>query len=304
MHDLTEISGGWGTAVYSVDLTYQSEGNTVAQELIVKIHPGLPEAVREFDVLQAVSALGIPVPAARFHTEAAPGLGGSSVVMERVAGSDLRLALSRSLDLIPEMARHLAALHQIPTQSVFPESEDSFAEDGFVAPVPEVMRATLRRFELTDFHPLSDWLDGTPPSSVGSSVLHNDYHPGNILVSEDSDDLVILDWSHAGIGDHRTDLAWSAFWTGEMSGERARSGFVEAYEKISERPVNDLEYFEALKLGARLLTVATWLQGSVKPPVPKITRETIRGDYRPTVLAVYERVREITGVRIPMIQHL
>jgi hypothetical protein len=40
------------------------------------------------------------------------------------------------------------------------------------------------------------------------------------------------------------------------------------------------------------------------PPVHKITAEAIRGDYRPTVLTVYERFHQVTGIRLPLIERL
>ena len=61
---------------------------------------------------------------------------------------------------------------------------------------------------------------------------------------------------------------------------------------------------EALKLGARLLTVGLWLDSAVEPPIRKITEAAIRGGYRSTVTTVYERFREVTGLRLDWVEQL
>ncbi len=307
VHNLTEIEGGWETSVYSFELTYQDTGGPVSEKLVLKVHPGplgASQAAGEYYVMRAISDRGVRVPAVVLQVDDAPGFGGSIVIMERVAGRDLKSALSTSLDLIPGMARQLVRLHQLSPQVVSEETGVLVARDGFVAPDPAALEDAVHRFGLTDFRSLLQWFNGTSPTTVAPSVLHNDFHPENIIVPHGGSGLVIIDWSHAGIGDPRTDLAWSAFWTGVMSGRRARSELVTAYGELSGGEIPDLEYFEALTLGARLLTIATWLQGSVEPPVPKITREAIRGQYKPTVLTVYHRLEAITGVRIPELERL
>jgi len=161
-----------------------------------------------------------------------------------------------------------------------------------------------RRYGLSEFDPLNAWLMAEAPAGLREpSVLHNDYHPPNLIVT-DRAGLVILDWSFAGLGDHRLDLAWSALWTGEMAGDSTRTAFLAAYEAAAARPITDLGYYEALKLGARLLTISLWLRGAMEPAVHKITAEAIRGDYRPSVLTVYERFHQVTGIRLPVIERL
>ena len=59
-----------------------------------------------------------------------------------------------------------------------------------------------------------------------------------------------------------------------------------------------------LKLGARLITIALWLDEDVEIPVPKITKDSIRNEYKVHVLNVYDRVKEITRLEIPLFEGL
>ena len=53
-----------------------------------------------------------------------------------------------------------------------------------------------------------------------------------------------------------------------------------------------------------MLTIATWLDKSVTIPVPKITRDAIRGDYKIHVLNVYRRLKQILAYSLPTFENL
>jgi aminoglycoside phosphotransferase (APT) family kinase protein len=304
---ISEIKGGWETAIYRFDVSYEADGAVHTAGLVGRFYPGSlgPErATREAAVLGAVAGTGTPVPRVVLHSSQPSPFGTAVLITAFVPGLLLLDVLQAGDAPVEEMARRLVELHRIPVSAVFNDRAAPFAEPGFVSDRPEAIAEAADRHGLSEFQPLIAWLKAEAPAEQHEpSVLHNDYHPGNLIVT-DRGDLVILDWSFAGLGDHRLDLAWSALWTGEMAGDHTRAAFLAAYEAAAGRPIVDLDYFEALKLGTRLLTVSLWLRGAVVPPVHKITAEAIRGDYRPTVLTVYGRFREVTGIRLPVIEQL
>lgn len=59
-----------------------------------------------------------------------------------------------------------------------------------------------------------------------------------------------------------------------------------------------------LRLGARLLTIALWLDGAVELPVPKLTKSAIVGEYKPTLMTVYERFQELTGIGLRLFDQM
>jgi len=304
---VVEIEGGWETTVYGFELRYREDGASTTTPLIARFYPGprgAQRAAREGAILRAVSRAGIPVPAVEGEWLEPSPFGTALVVMERVLGVALSGELIRSHDLVTEMARCLVALHQVPISAVFDAHVEPFAEPGFVASEVGAMAEAIDRYGLDEFEPLAGWLSGFAPVEHAPSVLHNDYHPDNIIVRDRGAGLAILDWSFAGVGDYRLDLAWSAFWTGQMTGSDVRRRFLAAYGEVAGRSIDDLDYFEVVKLGARLLTIALWLKEAVELPVPKITAATLRGDYRPTIWAVYRRFRELTAIRVPIFEQL
>jgi aminoglycoside phosphotransferase (APT) family kinase protein len=53
------------------------------------------------------------------------------------------------------------------------------------------------------------WLRHHRPEPSGEALVHGDYRPGNSLVRND-DDIMILDWELAHVGDPAEDLGWWA----------------------------------------------------------------------------------------------
>jgi aminoglycoside phosphotransferase (APT) family kinase protein len=54
---------------------------------------------------------------------------------------------------------------------------------------------------------LAAWLDAHRPPEVPLSLIHGDFQCANLLVDED-DEIVILDWELAQVGDPREDLGY------------------------------------------------------------------------------------------------
>jgi aminoglycoside phosphotransferase (APT) family kinase protein len=295
---LAEIEHGWETTIYRFDLSYEEDGATRTRALVAKRYPG-PDggarAGREAAVLEAVGRAGLPVPRIELVSD-------RTLVMERAPGALLADQITETE--VAGMARLLAGLHRVPVSSVFTDGLEPFSDPAFVEPDPAAMSTAIERFGLDDYRPLLDWLTRSPSRQLSPAVLHNDYHPENIIVEPVTGALTIVDWTFAGVGDPRLDLVWSALWTGAMAGSAARSKLLSAYAAAAGDTLEDLEHFEGLKLGSRLMTIEIWLDESVEPPVHKITPTALRGAYRSTVETVYQRFCEVTGLRLPGIEQL
>jgi len=317
VYDRGEITTGWETRIFAFAVEYSSDGQKKRDEFIVRVFPGfrgVAQARREFDVMRQVARWGVDAPRVDFVITDETPFGDPFIVMERVRGENMANALAASSEseahrLVRDMVDPLVRLHELPRSEFFPARSEASTNGQQVTFVPAEegeMRRAVDRYELGHFEPLLRWLDSRRDEVAPShtSVLHNDYHPDNIVVREDDGRLVILDWSFADVGDFRLDLAWSALLVGVTAGERYRDVFLERYQAVSGRGVESFSYFEVLKLGARLITIALWLEGSVVIPVSKITRKTIRNEYKVHVLNVYDRVKEITHLQIPLFEEL
>lgn len=310
LSDAVEITGGWETQIYAFTIRYEERGRNRSSDLILRLFSspgGYRRASREFTVMSAVARWEVPVPRVDLLVTDESPFHVPFIVMERVRGPMMLDALRGGAEgevalLIDAMAAHLSRLHELPWSEILPARA---VPQGVVRPVLHEMRQAVERYGLDAFAPLIHWLDVRgEDAAVKPVLLHNDYHPGNIVIREGDGELVILDWSFAEAGDYRLDLAWSALQLGVMAGERRRAAFIERYREISGRPVDHLEYYEGLKLGARLITLALWLDGAVEIPVTKITQDSIRNEYKGHVLDVYRRLRELTEIQIPQFEGL
>ena len=263
--------------------------------------------------MKEVARWGVQAPRVDLVVTEETPFGDPFIVMERVSGVNMADVLSAAPEsdvhsLIEAMVDPLVRLHEMPTNEMSALLPETTSEDqmSFVRPEESDMRVAVDRYELRYFEPLLSWLESrrgeARPSHI--SVLHHDYHPNNIVIREHDGQLVILDWSFADIGDFRLDLGWSALLVGVTAGKRYRDVLIEGYEAATGLEVENLSYFEVLNLGARLITIALWLEESVVIPVPKITKQAIRGEYKVHVLNVYDRVKEITRLQIPLFESL
>ncbi|MCH7663081.1 MAG: phosphotransferase, partial [Chloroflexi bacterium] len=168
------------------------------------------------------------------------------------------------------------------------------------------MRTLIDQFALSEFEGHIHWLEDRLEHGATThlSVIHNDYHPLNILLRAKGGDLVIIDWSFAEVGDYRLDLAWSVMLLGVMVGEQYRDVLLASYEQLSGNQVVHFQYFEVLKFTQRMLTIATWLDDSVEIPVKKITKAAIHSEYKVHILNPYRRLKEITGLSLASIEAL
>ncbi len=305
--NVVQFDGGWETDSYGLDISYREGGVERHKRLVARFYPGdrgAQLALRDAALLQNMSAAGVPVPGVELVSTEPSSYGTAVVVMERIDGSVLEQDLKGSDVRLADMARLLAAVHRLPIDAAFGDTATPFSSPSFVAPNAAAISNAVDRFGRNDFEPLLEWLTDSPPAERAPGIMHGDYHPGNIIVNKRTGDLIIIDWSFAGIGDHRLDLAWAALWTGAVGGAEARSALLSAYEMGTGEEIEDLAHFEALKLGARLLTVGLWLDSAVEPPIPKITEAAIRGGYRWTIMTVYERFRAVTGLRLDWVEQL
>lgn len=304
---LEPLGAGWETDLFVATVELAAQHGPAQRRLVLRLFHGADHparARREFELMQRVRQLGVRVPEPLQLVDQDSPLGSSFIVMEHIPGSNLRQRLrgqsdDRILEALDHMAGLLAAIHRLPARQVLPEA----SPESPAALLPG-MRQTVERYALDEFEPILRWLEQrqAPGSAEAPVLLHNDYHPENLLRRDG--ELVVIDWSFAGVGDYRLDLAWTLLLVGTMLGERYRDPLLSRYAARRGAPVVEFEYFEALKLAARVLTLLTWLHGSVEIPVHRITPEAMRGDYKVHVLNPYRRLKQIAGIELPSLEAL
>lgn len=313
LNELSEFSEGWETDLYRLTLSGSRDGQPVQAEHVLRLYKGadpLGKARKESALMIGAAHEGVPTPRVEALVTDRSILGHPFVVMEYIAGGtlDARIRKNDFEQWLDPMAQLLVNIHALPWEDLIPDPQGPRPQPNkplaFVESVLREMDLTIDRYGLADFGPTMDWLHEREAFGAATkpTLIHNDYHPQNILLRDD--EMVVIDWSFSEVSDHRMDLAWSVMLTGVMVGREHRSAMLAAYESAAGSKVENFEYFEALKFTMRMLTIATWLDDSVQIPVAGITKQAIRGDYKIHALNPYLRLKEITGLEIETIEQL
>jgi aminoglycoside phosphotransferase (APT) family kinase protein len=132
----------------------------------------------EAETMKYLRSQGFPVPAVEDLSE-----DGTELVMERVHGRSMVDAISRSPWTVRKQGRVLAGLHR----------------------------------QLHDL-PAPEFLAASPAGGAGSSILHLDLHPLNVMIARSGP--VVIDWANARVGDPDVDVAvaWLLMSVGEIPG--------------------------------------------------------------------------------------
>ena len=168
----------------------------------------------EFRVMSALYRAGtVPLPEPLALDESGTALGTPAMVMEDVPGrSLLHEAAATDAAWRPDLAMRLVDLavriHTVDTASL-PELDRARDWDGYIDGCIAAWREIERGHPESDpfIRYLAAWLDEHRPPPAPLTLVHGDFHAGNILVSPDGK-LTAVDWEFSRIADPREDLGW------------------------------------------------------------------------------------------------
>jgi aminoglycoside phosphotransferase (APT) family kinase protein len=178
--------------------------------------PGAHDVLREARLLAALSSTLVPAPNVLATVAAGELLDVPIVVMEFVEGTvitestpaptnDTRLRQRIGESLVD----NLAAMHTVPWRDI---GLGKFGRpDGFNARQLRRMRSLVAAGAAVPraFVPLDDWLHAHVPAESATSIVHNDYRIGNMIVDLKTGCIAaVLDWELATIGDPLADLGY------------------------------------------------------------------------------------------------
>ena len=215
----------------------------------------------EFELLQTLHPLGMPVPGVRMHDSSAELLPNPFLVMDFIEGTT-EVSQTELPEVLVQMADFLFDLHTLDIDSVelpaLPELEDPVEGLADYLPSGPLARRLL------------SVLEAQRPTSAAKprALLHGDYWPGNLLW-RDGHLAAVLDWEDASIGDPLSDLAacrvellcqydhgaMEAFTRHYLS--RSRPTSVLATEDAG-KVTSKLEIWEAYVSAAALETMSEW----------------------------------------------
>lgn len=231
------LSGGVSADTQRVACT-RPDG--VREVVVVRVHrefagkaPAAQRAAREFAVLEALHARGMPVPRPRWLVPPA------TLVVDHVDGHTTLPA-----DAAGPLAEALAAIHRTPLAGLP-------ALDCLTDPVPS----------------LREWLPalaGHPRFGRGCGTLaappclvHGDFWPGNVLWHAGRL-AAVLDWEDVMLGDPLIDVACARCELFRIGGTEAAERFTAAYAQRAAVDVGRLRWWDLFMATAPLVTMQGW----------------------------------------------
>lgn len=310
--DLTPISDGWETEVYA----FTAKHGDHAERLILRMYPAMDaveKSTREFAGMAALKASGYPVPQVYHHETNRAWLGKPFVIMQYVDGQPLGKAIwqapERGAERFTRLTQLLVDLHRLPIEPFGMLDEGDPAD---IHPMDFLRRklAFARTFIIDQSRqtwaiPAIDWLDARLSDVLPSplAVLHNDFHPYNVLLTP-AEDAYVIDWGNIEVGDSRYDLAWTLLLMGTMGAPQQRDQFLREYERLASKPVAFIEYFEVIAALRRLFGfVVTLTAGGEAAGMRREAADLMRGQkaHFEQVYAIFQRH---TGLTLPEIEAL
>lgn len=218
--DVRQFPGGFSNPTYALSTT-DADGRP--RDYVVRKRPAgdlLPSAHRvdrEFRVLHALGATGVPVPRARVLCEDPAVLGTSFFVMDRVEGrlfADPTLpgcSVEERAAIYDSMNEVMARLHRVDPVSI--GLADYGKAGSFLQRQVDLwtrMYRSAQTDDLPDMEALGAWLAAHLPTAPRESIVHGDYRPNNLLVHPTEPRVVaVLDWELSTLGDPLCDLAYN-----------------------------------------------------------------------------------------------
>ena len=308
-----DMTSGWETELYGHTLEYSEGGLMVSRRLVARLYPGrhaAGKAEKEFSVMGRLGEAGYPVPEVHEVETDADALGVPFMIMDWIEGHSMMDDFLGTP--VEELGPHLEAftglfadLHRVDPALVFPESPRFEDTSGYLETALERAARDLDETGPPWLRPVLDWLDGHRHGvSPGRfSVLHGDFHPGNIMVKPDGSHAVI-DWGASSLGDPRGDLMWtvllaSAFW-GRPFGET----ILEAYQRAAGEEVRDAGFFEVAAIYRRIQDISiSFMRGAEEAGMRAGAVEQMK-ESQGHLHSVHGFLEERTGIRLPEFDEL
>lgn len=312
---LTDLSAGWESIIYTLEISFHQDGEPETRSLILRIYPGddaLEKSRHEFHGMHLLHQIGYPVPHVYILEDQPSSIGKAFMLMEFIQGDVMwhlidNSSIERREELLHQFCQLVVQLHNLNWRPFVktPNQIENGLPYLFIDRWIKVARRIVGEFGKEEFLPVVEWV-AQKRDKMGAnkpSVIHNDFHPANVLVTP-KDAFVVIDWTGWQVTDYRFDLAWTLLLARAYGNEQLSRNLIVAYEEARGEEVTHIEYFEVCACARRLFDVTTSLTiGAERLGMRPETVETMRSQIG-HLRIVYELLREHTRLQIPQVEYL
>jgi aminoglycoside phosphotransferase (APT) family kinase protein len=321
--DLTSISAGWESDIYSFDVEHGSAENRWREALVLRIYPGddaYEKSAREFHGMRQLHTAGYPVPQvlilerdnSPFDTAQGRPFGKPFVIMERIEGEMLWPLLfgstgERQQALLTQFCGLFVQLHRLEWRPFVDDVSRYDTGDPYTFVDRELSRFHhfLARFPQPGFLPVLEWLKARRDQvdCLRPSPIHMDFHPGNVLLCDDGS-AVVVDWTGLDISDSRFDLAWTLLLVSTHEDEEWRDLVLQEYERLAGIRVEQIAYFDVAACARRLFSVVISLSEGPEKLGMRAGAVTMMKQQMGAIKGVHDLLQERTGIRVSEVDRL
>jgi len=310
----TALNVGWESIIYAFDLVPVPERDRQPERLILRIYPGEDarhKAIREFEGIQRLYAVGYPVPAVYLLEQNNSPFSKPFIIMEYIEGEIMWPILDRATPddaatFLTRFCELFIQLHTLDWHGFVPPQDQPAVQNPyhFVDSYISMLKNMAKSFPaLNLFLPVIEWLearrDGVPCQHP--TPVHWDFHPGNLIVQPNGT-IKVIDWTQIQVTDPRFDLGWTLLLAGAYSGNDIRTFILEEYQRLSGMRIENLAFFDVANAIKRIASVMiSFSAGAEKMGMRPDAIANMRRDF-PALRWVYNLMVERTGIGIPEVE--
>jgi aminoglycoside phosphotransferase (APT) family kinase protein len=302
---------GWESEIYAYTLTHGEPGARLTKSGVLRLLTGadFANAQSEFRMLSLLHKAGYPVPEVYELGSPNDGFKHPFILMQRVEGGDFssRFPKTPKDNLKPlrdfiDLFRRLHTLDWRPfienPDQVSPPNQPYYHFDRKL----DLFSHYLERAGLKALDPVIVWLSAQREKATcdRASVVHQDFHPNNIL-EDVNGNLFVVDWTSAEISDYRFDLAWTLTLTLAYGGNTSREMVLAEYERQMGIEVPRLELFEVIayvrRIGSSMISMQNGAENLGMRPEAVVAMKQDRIAYE----RLYQQLTTITNLPLPEI---
>ena len=305
--EVRNITVGWEAHIYSFILLKGNDSTRMVARVYNGVNSGV-RAEREFNVMNSLRRAGYPAAEVYVCCGDADVIGAPFIVMEMFAGGSMMdkfMAVNPEKwnTFLPEFSRLYAQLHKLSPRKAIPWKRSYRSTKGRIRARITELEFEASNADITILREIFTWLKKRllDVENMPLSVIHQDFHPGNIMYRANGS-AGVIDWSGADIGDPREDLSWTKVLASSHFDPALGDAFTAGYMTATGWKLRNLEYFEVLAILRRLedylRVVASGAEKSgMRPEILKIMESN-----RPHYSRLLERLHELTGIETRRIE--
>lgn len=302
---LDKIANGWESDNHVITIEFGEDQRT-REDWVWRIYSGVGNSEKanlEFTSMQKLFSAGYPVPRVFLLETDNPPLDRPFIIMEFIQGEMMWKLLDNSSEekqkqLLDQFCRLFVQLHVLDWR-LFDDSLPDDAPFFFIDQWLEEARGVMQRFPDFDASLFMNWVMERRElfACVRPSPVHQDFHPGNVLVNADGHAMVI-DWTGYEITDSRFDLAWTLVLTHAHGRPGLRDEILQGYERHLGKTIEQIEAFETIACARRLFDLTVSLTvGAEQLGMNALAVESMRANMEPH-RRVYQLFLQRTGLYV------